>query len=212
MKIFATTPLHVGADELARRQQRYDAIAPAGLTVALHDLPEGAPTSLDSADDIARSDAYVHTALAGAPAEFDAVMPDCVLDPSVARLQGETTRPVIGILRMNLAYAAALNAPTGGVVRNKAIAAEMRRVADVYGWSHWLTEVEILDLPFDAVSEGPDWQAQLDAAAAALAPRGVRSLLNGCSAVDVDADHPSAVPVVDPVIRALDFVAAGDRT
>ncbi|MFW0785986.1 aspartate/glutamate racemase family protein [Gordonia sp. CPCC 206044] len=211
MKIFATTPLHVGADELGRRQKRYDTIAPEGVTVTLHDLPEGAPTSLDSADDIARSDEYVHAALAGAPAEFDAVMPDCVLDPAVARLQDELDRPVIGILRVNLAYAAALGAPTGGVVRNDAIAAEMRRVADVYGWSRWLTDVEILDLPFDAVSEGPEWQAQLDNAAASLAPRGVRSLLNGCSAVDVDPDHPSAVPVVDPVIRALELVAAGGK-
>ncbi|MCF8590008.1 aspartate/glutamate racemase family protein [Gordonia liuliyuniae] len=211
MKIFATTPLYVGVDELARRQQRYDAIAPAGVGVTLHDLPDSAPTSLDSAEDIARSDHYVHAALAAAPTEFDALMPDCVLDPAVARLQSETDRPVIGILRMNLAYAAALAAPTAGVVRNHAIAAEMRRVTEVYEWSQWLTEVQVLDLPFDAVSAGPQWQAQLDNAAATLAPRGARALLNGCSAVDVDADHPSAVPVVDPVIRALELFAAGSR-
>jgi allantoin racemase len=209
MRIYATTPLYVGAEELARRQQRYDHISPAGLSVELHDLPEDAPTQLDDAGDIARSDEFVHRALAAAPDGFDALLADCVLDPAVARLQGELDRPVIGVLRLNLSHAAALGAPMGAVVRNEAIAAEMRRVAEVYGWSGWLTDVEVLDLPFDAVTEGPDWQASLDGAAATLSQRGVRSLLNGCSAIDVDAEHPSAVPVVDPVARALALVAAG---
>lgn len=209
MRIFATTPLHVGADELARRQQRYDAISPAGVTVVLHDLPEEAPTQLNSADDIARSEEYVHQALTAAPAEFDALMADCVLDPAVGRLQEETDRPVVGILKLNLAHAAAFAAPMGAVVRNEAIAAEMRRVAAAYGWDRWLGDVEVLDLAFDAISEGPAWQQRLDEAAEVLGAKGARSLLNGCSAVDVDPDHPSAVPVVDPVIRALDLLAAG---
>lgn len=209
MRIFATTPLHVGADELARRQQRYDAISPVGMTVELHDLPENAPRQLDDANDITRSEEFVHTALGSAPAEYDALMADCVLDPATSRLQEETTRPVLGILKLNLAHAAALAAPMGAVVRNDAIAAELRRLADVYGFAPWLGDVEILDLPFDAVSTGPAWQERLDEAAQTLGDKGARSLLNGCSAVDVDPQHPSAVPVVDPVVRALDLFAAG---
>ncbi|GGJ50108.1 aspartate/glutamate racemase family protein [Streptomyces brasiliensis] len=209
MRIFATTPLHVGADELTRRQQRYDVISPVGVSVELHDLPENAPRQLNSADDITRSEEFVHAALAAAPTEYDALMADCVLDPAVSRLQEETTRPVVGILKLNLAHAAALSAPMGAVVRDEAIAAEMRRVAGVYGFERWLGDVEILDLPFDAVSTGPAWQERLDDAAQVLGGKGARSLLNGCSAVDVDPEHPSAVPVVDPVIRALDLFAAG---
>jgi len=211
MRIFATTPLYVGAEELARRQQRYDLISPEGVTLVLADLPEGAPTSLETAEDVARSEELVHAALAAAPAGYDALLADCVLDPAVARLQQEVDRPVIGILRLNLAHAAALGAPMGAVVRNEVIAAEMRRVAEVYGWSRWLTEVEVLDLPFDAVSSGTAWQEQLDAAADRGAGKGVRSLFNGCSAVPVDPEHPSAIPVFDPVIRALGLVAAGAR-
>jgi allantoin racemase len=209
MRIFATTPLQVGAEELARRQQRYDQISPAGVEVELHDLPVGAPTQLNSAEDIASSEEYVHRALAAAPSGFDALLADCVLDPAVSRLQEETDRPVIGILKLNLARSAALAAPMGAVVRNEAIAAELRRVAGVYGWDRWLGEVEILDLPFDAISEGPQWQQRLDEAAAVLGGKGARSVFNGCSAIDVDPDHPSAVPVVDPVIRALELFAAG---
>ncbi|WP_326836663.1 aspartate/glutamate racemase family protein [Amycolatopsis rhabdoformis] len=209
MRIFATTPLHVGVEELARRQQRYDAISPAGVTVELHDLAHGAPEQLDNAEDIARSDDYVHRALAAAPAGYDVLMADCVLDPAVARLQEETDRPVVGILKLNLALAAALAAPMGAVVRNEAIAAEMRRVAAAYGWERWLGQIEILDLPFDSISDGPGWQQRLDEAAEVLAAKGARTLLNGCSAVDVDPEHPSAVPVFDPVLRALELVAAG---
>lgn len=209
MRIFASTPLHVGTEELARRQQRYDQISPQDVTIELHDLPANAPTQLNTAEDIARSEEFVHAALAGAPDGFDALLADCVLDPAVAGLQDEVERPVIGILRMNLAYCAALGVPMGAVVRNEAIAAEMRRVAEAYGWSRWLSDVEILDLSFDAISEGTAWQEQLDAAAVRVSTKGVRSLFNGCSAVDVDPDHPSAVPVFDPVIRALELVAVG---
>lgn len=207
MRIFASTPLYVGTEELARRQQRYDEISPEGLTIELHDLPSDAPTQLNDAEDIARSDEFVHAALSAAPEGFDALLADCVLDPAVGRLQQELDRPVIGILRMNLAYCASLGVPMGAVVRNGAIAAELRRVADSYGWGPWLTDVEILDLSFDAISEGTAWQEQLDAAALRVSSKGVRSLFNGCSAVDVDPDHPSAVPVFDPVRRALELVA-----
>lgn len=209
MRIFATTPIHVGADELARRQQRYDAISPAGMTVVLHDLPEDAPTQLNSAEDVARSEEFVHRALTAAPVAYDALMADCVLDPAVGRLQEEIDRPVVGIFRLNLAHAAALAAPMGAVVRNEAIAAEMRHVAASYGWQRWLGDVEILDLSFDAISEGSAWQQRVDEAAEVLSVRGARSLFNGCSAVDVDPGHLSAIPVVDPVVRALALVAAG---
>lgn len=209
MRIFATTPLFVGPEELARRQQRYDAISPVGVRVELHDLPADAPRALDDAEDIERSEEQVYRALSAAPGDYDALLADCVLDPAVGRLQEESARPVIGILRLNLAYAAALAAPTAAVVRNEAIATELRRVAAAYGWDRWLAQVEVLDLPFDAISTGPTWARRLAEAAQGLGVQGARSLLNGCSAVDVDDAHPSPVPVVDPVIRALDLVAAG---
>ena len=38
MKIVSITPIHVTAAELERRQQRYNRIAQAGVTVELHNL------------------------------------------------------------------------------------------------------------------------------------------------------------------------------
>lgn len=209
MRIYAVTPLYVGPEELRRRQQRYDRISPDGVTVELHDLPADAPRQLNTAEDIAGSERQVHAALAVAPHTFDALLADCVLDPAVTALQQQTGRPVIGIMKTNLAHAAALAAPTAAVVRNAAIAAEFRRVAESYGWGDLVTDIQVLDLGFDAIAEGAAWQQRLDAAAEEVAGTGARSLFNGCSAVDTDPDHPSPVPVYDPVARALRLAAAG---
>src|SRR5579875_1655205 len=123
MRIFASTPLHVGEDELARRQARYDRIAPPGLSIELHDLPSDAPRSLESEQDMRTSESFVIEALSAVPDGYDAVFADCVLDPGISTLQHELAVPAIGILRTNLAHERALGRTTAAVVRNPAIAA-----------------------------------------------------------------------------------------
>ena len=65
MKIVSITPIHVTAAELERRQQRYNRIAPAGVTVELHNLSQNSPTALDSPTDVVASDASVKNDIAG---------------------------------------------------------------------------------------------------------------------------------------------------
>ncbi|EXG81621.1 aspartate/glutamate racemase family protein [Cryptosporangium arvum] len=211
MRIYAVTPLHVGAQELARRQERYDWIAPDGVVVDLHDLPFGAPMSLETPADMRSSERYVVEALAGAPAGYDAVMPDCVLDPGVAAMQADPAFGiVIGVLRVTVAHAAAVGETVAAVVRNTAIADEMRAVVDGYGWGAVVTPVRTLDLDFAAVADGDRWRERLAGAAAELAGSGAAALINGCSAVGLGAAEGAApIPVVDPVIRTLRLVAAG---
>ncbi|GAA0235672.1 aspartate/glutamate racemase family protein [Cryptosporangium japonicum] len=208
MRIYAVTPLHVGARELARRQERYDWIAPDGVVVDLHDLPFGAPTSLETPADMRSSERSVVAALADVPTGYDAVMPDCVLDPGVAAMQADPAfGTVIGVLRVTLAHASALGETVAAVVRNPAIADELRAVVDGYGWGAVVTPVRTLDLDFAAVADGDRWRERLAGAAADLAGSGATALINGCSAVDVGGGTP--IPVVDPVIRTLRLVAAG---
>ena len=208
MRIHASTPLYVGDEELARRQARYDRIAPAGVTVELHDLPPAAPRSLETEADVRASEEFVIEALRAAPPGVDAVFADCVLDPGIATLQHTLAVPAIGILRTNLAHSRALGRPTAAVVRNQAIADEMRRVADECGLGAELTDIRLLKLDFAAVTDHDLWQAQLEGAAADAALAGASTLLNGCSAVDTDATT-GPVTVFDPVARALRLVAAG---
>src|SRR5690606_23971595 len=100
MRVKAITPMHVGAEEIERRQRRYDRLAPAGMTITLFDLPasDGTPVALETADDIRASESLViEAALATDPAQFDAILPDCVLDPGVPELDRRSPLPVLGI-------------------------------------------------------------------------------------------------------------------
>jgi Asp/Glu/hydantoin racemase len=208
VRIHASTPLHVGDDELVRRQARYDRIAPEGVTIELHDLPGSAPRSLQTEQDVRASERFVIEALGNPPNGVDAVFADCVLDPGIATLQRTLSIPAIGILRTNLAHDRALGRSTDAVVRNKAIADEMRAVADESGLGDVLADIRLLDLDFAAITDHDRWQAQLETVATEAAKAGAGLLFNGCSAVDTEAtDAP--VTVYDPVARALRLVAAG---
>ncbi|HTW13307.1 MAG TPA: aspartate/glutamate racemase family protein, partial [Solirubrobacteraceae bacterium] len=206
--ILACTPLHVGAAELARRQERYDRIAPPGMRIQLRDLPPSAPRSLECEADMRASERYVIESLRAVPDGFDAVLADCVLDPGITTLQRELSLPALGILRLNLAHGRALGRPSAAVVRNGAIAAEMRAVADACGLGDALLDVMLLDLDFSAVADHDRWQARLAEVAVGAARAGARHLLNGCSAVDTDAVG-APIAVYDPVARALALAAAG---
>lgn len=208
MRIWSVTPIHVQPDELARRQERYDRLSPPGISVHLHDIGPHAPRALETDDDVRASEHCMVQALAQVPDGYHAVMPDCVLDPGVSQLQRTGSLPVIGILRLNLAHAVALAAPTAAVVRNPAIAREMRTVSQVYGWAEMLTDISVVGLDVEAIAEGERWQAELERVAAGLAATGVRRLLNGCSAVDARTREELPLQVVDPVARALRLVAA----
>ncbi len=208
MRIWSVTPIHVSAVELARRQQRYDRISPPGITVQLHDVGPRAPRALETDAEVRASERCVVDALTAVPAGYDAVLPDCVLDPGVAELQRNGDLPVFGILRLNLAYAVAVHQPTAAVVRNEAIAGELRAVADAYGWGAALTEVGTVGLGVEAIADGAHWEAELQVVAERMAAHGVTRLLNGCSAVDTKVSARLPLRVVDPVARALRLVQA----
>lgn len=209
MRIWSVTPIHVSPEELARRQQRYERISPPGVTVHLHDIGPQAPRALETNADVRASEHCVVQALSPAPANYDAVMPDCVLDPGVSGLQERSGLPVIGILRLNLAHAYAMAAPFAAVVRNQAIAEEMRSVSVTYGWGDVLSEIAVIDLDVAAISDGDRWQHALERTMSDLASRGSTSLFNGCSAVDTQPSEGLAARVFDPVARALRLVQAG---
>lgn len=202
MKLFAVTPIHVPEAELARRQQRYDRLAPPGITLSLHDIGPDAPTTLDTPDDVEASEKLVRRALSDAGPGYDGLLPDCVLDPGVSALSG--TLPVFGILRLAMGYALATGRKCGALARNQVIADALRAQVAAYGWSEHLVDVAVLDLEFDAIADDAVWNAAVAAASAALTAKGAEWIINACSAVDVDG-------AVDPVATALSLLAAGER-
>ena len=213
LRIRSITPITVPPDELERRQRRYDRLSPPGVTVTLDDIGPHAPATLDTADDIRRSDRLVaELACATDPRRFDMVLPDCVLDPGV---EADAPVSVMGLLRLAAGHVAAMGV-FGSVTRNAAIGDELTRRLEQYRLDGAYAGNQVLDLDFDAIADEARWHAAIGGARDRLASRGAVTVLNGCSAVEVDdgaaaTDGPeAAVPVVfDPTRLALALLGAG---
>jgi Asp/Glu/hydantoin racemase len=206
MRIFSVTPIQVGPDELARRQARYDALLPAGVTLDLTDIGAAAPRALDTEEDVRASEAVVIDALRSAPRGYDFLLPDCVLDPGVAELAAEL--PVVGILQLSLGWQVIRGRRIGMVARNEAIAAELMSRAGIYGWQDAVRGTEVLGLGVDAIADHGQWTAALGDALDRFGDR-VDTVINGCSAVPVEGK--TSIAVVDPTELALRLLAAGEQ-
>ena len=84
MRLLALTPIHVPDAEVARRQARYDAIAPAGVAVVVR-RPDGRAAARAR---VGRRHRGLRRRAAGgvrrgAGGDWDGFLPDCVLDPAV---------------------------------------------------------------------------------------------------------------------------------
>src|SRR5689334_183738 len=99
MRLLSITPIVVDEAELARRQARYDELAPEGVTVVLELLgtDPDLPRALETDDDVRASEAALQARYAAVdPTGWDGYLPDCVLDPLTGTDHG-LPRPVFGI-------------------------------------------------------------------------------------------------------------------
>ena len=202
MRLLALTPIHVPDAEVARRQARYDAIAPPGVTVVVRRPEADLPRELGSAAQIEASDAALLAAYAAEPAaDWDGFLPDCVLDPAV-HAAGSLPVPIHGIGRLTMHALAGAGLTWRGVARNEPIARELDRLAERYGVD---TDgpTSVLELSVEEIADDAGWGSALSAAVADL---GCDAVLNGCSAVDVRAPARGPV-VVDPTALALRVLA-----
>lgn len=214
MKVKSITPIRVTDAELARRQARYDELAPEGVEVDLINLTDGpdVPRRLESADDIALSDRLVAVEIARTdPGAHDVVMPDCVLDPGVASSAGSAPVPVCGILQLASGFLAVLGHRFGAVTRNEPIAEELRACLRRYSLDRDFDEVAVLDLSFEDIENDETWNTAIDTVRDRFFARSVRAVVNGCSAVDV-RDHDGGAVVIDPTRLALRMLGLAAAT
>lgn len=203
MHLLAITPIHVQPAELARRQRRYERLAPAGVTVTLEDVGEGSevPRALETADDIAASESVLVERFGSADAErFDAFLPDCVLDP-VVDADVSLDRPVFGIARLTAHFLAGFGSRVGAVARNAAIAAELDRKLKTYGLAP-ARPTDVLGLSVDDIADDAAWAVAVERAVAAMP---CDRVINACSAVDIVGDDRGPV-LVDPTWTALQMI------
>jgi Asp/Glu/hydantoin racemase len=201
MRLLAITPIVVDGAELERRQRRYDALAPAGVTIVLEHLGEG-PRALETEADVRASErALLARYRAVDPEGWDGYLPDCVLDPVVGLDHG-LPRPVFGLGRLASAFVAGQGARLGAVARNQAIAAELDRKLAEYGLAT-AGPTTVLDLSVEDISDDVAWTAAVDSRVADL---DCDFVLNACSAVEV-AEQRRAPYLLDPTRTALAMLA-----
>lgn len=195
MHLLAITPIVVSAEELERRQRRYDRLAPPGVSVDLVNLRSG-PTALEDAQDMRTSEEALLGQFAAAdPTGFDGFLPDCVLDPC----QGvELARPVYGIGRLAAFAVAGRGATFSAVARNPAIAAELDRRLATYGLS-MARPTAVMDLSVADIADDKVWAR---AVARTVTTLDCDYVINACSAVDITDDVQQPV-LVDPTRTAL---------
>lgn len=212
MKIRAITPIRVDDDEVLRRQERYNRLAPSRWQITLENLPSGAPLELGTSDDVRASEKLLlDLGAATRSDEYDAFMPDCVLDPSVAELDDAASVTVLGISRLGAHHLAGCGQAFGVITRNRTIGDEFTELMERYGLGRAYRGAFVLDLSVEAVSDHHAWNSAVRTQVELAREAGVTTLINGCSAVDV-ATEGTGVRLVDPLELAFAVAETGARS
>ncbi|MGU3432426.1 hydantoin racemase [Actinomycetes bacterium M1A6_2h] len=197
MHLLAFTPIDVGADELRRRQKRYDDLVPTGVSVELRDIGGEAPRALDTEDDVRLSEDVLSEAFRTVdPRGFDGFLPDCVLDPC-AEVADTFERPLYGLSKLTASLHVSLGCRVGALARNRAIATELDRRLSFYGFETEPTRV--MDLAVHDIADSRAWGRAVTEHAQLL---NCSVAINACSAVEL-VDPPARPRVVDPTGTAL---------
>lgn len=213
MRVRSITPIRVSAAELERRQRRYERMLPARWSLELENIPDTAeaPDQLSSPEQI-RASERVGIA-AGRDTDrsgFDALLPDCVLDPGVVELDAVAGVPVLGITRLTAHFLAACGQKFGVLTRNEMIGDEYRSVIDRYGLAPYFDDVYVLGLSVDAIANDVIWNESIERVARIAADAGTAILINGCSAVEVTVAGGS-VRIIDPTALAFQVAELATR-
>ena len=204
MKVVSITPIHVTDKELARRQERYQRLAPAGVTVELRNLSHQSPVALDNKNDVQSSDSNLASDISEINADsYDVLLPDCILDPGFRQNRSETT---VGMLDSVMKHLVDAGNKIGAVTRNDSIGEELVRRVGEYGYADNFVGLEVLNLSFDAINDEEEWHRALKIAVDRLAEKGATVVINGCSAVNVDQSQLQ-LPVVDPAELVLQLIS-----
>ncbi|MBY3794420.1 hydantoin racemase [Rhodococcus fascians] len=197
MHLLAFTPIDVDSAELARRQRRYDQLAPSGVTVELRNIGPDAPDALDTELDIRRSEDVLSAAFhALRDTEADGFLPDCVLDPCAEEADSFAV-PLYGLTRLTASFHASQGSRIGALARNEAIAAELDRRLGFYGLVAEATVV--LGLGVHDIADTRAWGRAVSEHARELH---CDVAINACSAVDL-TNPPVSPWVVDPTATGL---------
>jgi Asp/Glu/hydantoin racemase len=191
--------------ELRRRQERYRQLSPPALQIELVNLPDDpeVPRTLDTIEAIRASEHFVYqVAMETDPESYQAILLDCVLDPALDRLERDAALPAFGILKLSAGFLASLGHQFAAVTRNQVIGDELIARLKHYGLAERFERLIVLNLEYEDIADDERWNAAIGSALGQLRGTGIRSLINGCSAVNVQPKG-QGIAVVDPTALAL---------
>lgn len=187
------SPLKATADDLARRQRRYEQHAGPQTRVQVENL-DGGPAALNSSGDVLLSAAAIlQQALDAAPEQWDAILIDCVFDPAVDEIREATGAPTFGPTRTTLPLIPL-------VADNFAIIARSRRQCELLaelvareGYGDYLQSLRALDISYEEAKQPAIFErVMVDRLRAAIDEDGARSIMFGSTTMAISEEMRAA--------------------
>jgi allantoin racemase len=144
------SPIKIDEADLRRRQMRYGERADRDTQVEVFNLQDG-PTTLDSPGDILFCEhAVFQEGMRTNPADFDAILIDCVFDPAVKALREQSPVPTFGPMQATLPLVSLLASRFSYLARAERQLEWLVEVATDYGYGNMLASTRALGITYQA--------------------------------------------------------------
>lgn len=142
------SPIKIDDADLRRRQMRYGAHAGPDTQVTVFNLPEG-PTTLDTPGDILFCEhAVFQEGMRTDPADFDAILIDCVFDPALDALREQCAVPTVGPMKATLPMVMQVASRFSYIARAERQTQWLAEVAARYGYASSMASAQFLGLTY----------------------------------------------------------------
>jgi allantoin racemase len=201
------SPLKATKADLARRQRRYADHADPGTIVTVFNL-EGGPAALNSSGDVLISAAAIYEqGKATSPADFDAILIDCVFDPAVDELREATGLATFGPTRTTLPLIS-LTAPSFSVIARSQRQCElMAELVEKEGYGGRLCSLRALNISYEeAKTETIFNRVMSERIRTVVSEDGARAIMFGSTTMALSPEmraQASGIPLFMPGMTTL---------
>ncbi len=183
-------PIQVTERDLQRRQRRYQERAAPDTQIAVCELPDG-PAMLYTPADLTHCDAAVlREGQTTTSAQADAILVDCIFDPSVEALRAETGLPVFGPLRTTLPLVSFMASRFAVIAALQCHCAPLVELIRRYGYGEQLVAMRSLGESYPATAD--DYGVALQEQLAAARQAGAEAVIMGSTTMSVRDDLRAA--------------------
>ena len=201
------TPLQATADDLARRQRRYERHAGPQTRVQVDNL-EGGPAALNSGGDVLASAAAIYRhALDTSPHEWQAILIDCVFDPAVDEIAEATGIATFGSTRTTLPLIPLVAPDFAIIARSRRQCELLAELVESEGYGHILNSVHALDISYEEAKQPATFNRVMsERIRIATGDHGARAIMFGSTTMALDDELRAAaggVPLFMPGMVAL---------